>query len=113
TLRAPRYQRGQGFDRGAEDDVAHVGSGGESSRTRDPAGSLTLTAQLRRFLRTQYTSQDLTCILSPQPIAARTPASDSTRSRAAFAAVIVVSVSRPASGSSASRCARPAAASSA
>ncbi len=41
------------------------------------------------------------------------PASDSTRSRAAFAAIIVVSASRPASGSAASRCAKPAAASSA
>src|SRR5438270_6759822 len=50
---------------------------------------------------------------SPQTIVARTPASDSTRSRAAFAAAIVVSASRPISGSSESMVARPAAASSA
>src|SRR5271169_836586 len=50
---------------------------------------------------------------TPQSIAARIPASDNTRSRAAFAAAIVVSASRLTSGSSASILARPAAASSA
>src|SRR5205807_9647335 len=48
ALRAPRYERSEGLDRGAEDDVARVGGDGERSCARYPARTLTVPGHRSR-----------------------------------------------------------------